>query len=224
MDLHVHADKKDGEHGRGDAEESINCLVFPACSTAAYVRTCSISSSNHQQRFSTPMDNRATLHDTLFSRNSTPPTSTPQHQPFTSSHISNNSSPNLIDSLFQNLSPPAPAEQHQSPAAPTAIPESHPPESYVPENYHDPSAAASVLSLPEDTAISPNTIAERQNSLLSLIGAPATNRPSQPVVQQQQPVQPQPQQVPTPPGSSQRSNASPPQSEAQKMLDQMLGG
>ncbi len=163
---------------------------------------------------------------TTPSSRGTQPHQLPHHStsPSAPSHISNNSSPNLIDSLFQNLSPPAPAEQHQSPAAPTAIPESHPPESYVPENYHDQSAAASVMSLPEDTAISPNTIAERQNSLLSLIGAPATNRPSQAVVQPQQPVQTQPQQVPTPPGSSQRSNASPPQSEAQKMLDQMLGG
>lgn len=95
------------------------------------------------------------------------------------------------------------------------------------------------MSLTEDTAISPNTIADRQNSLLSLIGASSAVRSqplSQPVQQQPQPQQqqqqpqqqpapqPQPQQIPTPPASSQRSNASPPQTETQKMLEQMIGG
>lgn len=192
------------------------CLVFRACSSCLRQKVggCSFLAPLPPSAI---MDNRANLHDSLFSRNSTPPTSPPQHPPFPPS---NNSSPNLIDSLFQNLSAPAPVE-HQVSAPVVTNPESHPVES-----YHDSTGVTSVMSLPEDTAISPNTIAERQNSLLSLIGAPATNRP--PPVQQQQPqpqqTQQQPQQVPTPPGSSQRSNASPPHTETQKMLEQMIGG
>ncbi|KAF8969897.1 hypothetical protein BDZ97DRAFT_1915012 [Flammula alnicola] len=107
------------------------------------------------------------------------------------------------------MSAPAPAE-HQ--ALQPANLEPHPV-----ETYHEASGITSVMSLTEDTAISPSTIAERQNSLLSLIGAPATNRPP-PLPQ---PAQQQPQQIPTPPGSSQRSNASPPQIETQKILEQM---
>lgn len=130
------------------------------------------------------MDNRANLHESLFSRNSTPPTNPP---PFPNT----NSSPNLVESLFQNIS--APAEHHPD------IPDSS-------------------LPLPEDP---PGSVADRQNALLSLIGSgpssSATNRPLQPSQQQ-------PQQIPTPPGSSSRSNASPPQTETQKILEQMIGG
>ncbi|CAA7267927.1 unnamed protein product [Cyclocybe aegerita] len=161
------------------------------------------------------MDNRPNLHESLFSRNSTPPSSQQAQHPFSPQHISNNSSPSLIDSLFQGISPPAP--DHQSTL------DSHPSEIY------DSASLAPGAPLPPDepvnsqSASNSSTATERQNALLSLLsgGPPPAPRP-QPVAQ---PPQNLPQQVPTPPGSSsQRSNASPQQTETQKILDQIMGG
>ncbi|PPQ78521.1 hypothetical protein CVT25_011793 [Psilocybe cyanescens] len=163
------------------------------------------------------MDNRANLHDTLFSRNSTPPAqqSHPQYPSVRS--VASNSTPSLIDSLFQNISAPPPAE-HQ----PTQ-PESHPT-----ETYDSPAINTSLLADDSANRSSPNTntVAERQNALLSLIGGPATTttRPPPLPQQSQQPPSQPPQQVPTPPGSSQRSNASPSGNDTQKILEQMMGG
>jgi len=142
------------------------------------------------------MDNRdrANLHDSFFSRTSTPPTNPlpppPDQHPF-SPHLGSNSSPSLIDALFPPIAPPD--EQH--------IPIDHPVE--------------------KSEAAAPNESAtDRQNALLSLL--PATNSRSQPITQ---PPHVQPQQVPTPPGSSSRSNASPQQpTDPQKLLEQMMSG
>ena len=140
------------------------------------------------------MDARPNLHENLFSRNSTPPANP-------------TAAPSLIDSRFQNIPPPDPQ------------PEQHPLDLYDQNPLPD-----------EQTSRSSPTasVAERQNALLSLIGGPppsSANRPPQ-LPQQQPPVQsqPQPQQIPTPPGSSQRSNASPPQTDTQKMLEQIISG
>ncbi|KAF9567613.1 hypothetical protein CPC08DRAFT_740144 [Agrocybe pediades] len=178
------------------------------------------------------MDNRADLHESLFSRNSTPPNqSSPQHQPYSPQHVANTSTPSLIDSLFQNLPPPTNTNERQSHQQSASEP--HPVETYDTPSSNPPG------SLPDESAnrSSPNAgnVAERQNALLALIGGPpAPNRPPQqtaqplqqplplPQPQQQQP--PQPQQVPTPPGSSQRSNASPSSNDTAKMLEQMISG
>lgn len=227
-----------GVHNRkvGDAEYAASCFgrVGVGWVRKSTRTLCLLPSS--------PMDNRSNLHEPLFSRNSnsTPPTSPPQHHAFPQqSHIANNSTPSLIDALFQNMSAPAPNPEHNSPQG--SLHEPHPVDS-----YHESSGVASVMSPTEETPLSSNTIADRQNSLLSLIGAPMAGRPQpapQPVqsVQQQQPTQlqqqqqqqqqsqqpqsiPQSQQVPTPPSSSQRSNVSPLQSDTQKVLENIISG
>lgn len=144
------------------------------------------------------MDNRPNLHESLFSRNSTPPTNPEQHM--FSPHISSPS--NLIDTLFPALPPPAPVDKIDI------------------EKYDTPSVAPSA-PLPADTGSNVSSATDRQNALLSLLGPTTTTR-SQPLPQQSQA---QPQQVPTPPGSSSRSNASPQQAaDSQKLLEQIMGG
>jgi len=182
----------------------VTCLMFCACCSAGNWIDC------HSCILPPTMDNRANLHESLFSRNSTPPTHPPPQQHPFPQHNPNNSAPSLIDSLFQNIT--APAEHHPAPS-----------DSHSIDIYTESAAIAPALSLPDDPANAPGTVAERQNALLSLIGSTgtsATNRPAP----APQPSQQQPQQVPTPPGSSARSNASPPQTGTQKMLEQMIGG
>ncbi|KAH9484164.1 hypothetical protein JR316_0003644 [Psilocybe cubensis] len=161
------------------------------------------------------MDNRANLHETLFSRNSTPPAQQPLPQYPSVRSAASSSTPSIIDTLFQNITAPAPAD-HQ----PTL------PEPHAPEPYESPAINPGLLADETATRSSPNagSVAERQNALLSLIGGPAaTTRP--PVSQQpQQGPSQAPQQVPTPPGSSQRSNASPSGNDTQKILEQMMSG
>lgn len=143
------------------------------------------------------MDNRPNLHDSLFSRNSTPPTSSEQ-VPF-SPHVS--SSPSIIDTLFHGLPPPS---DHK-----------------VDVEKYDSSSLPPIVPLQADTGSNVSSATERQNALLSLLG-PTTNSRSQPLPQ---PPPAQPQQVPTPPGSSSRSNASPQQpADSQKLLEQIMGG
>ena len=158
---------------------------------------------------STKMDNRANLHDALFSRNSTPPTNQPPPHPF-SPNISNNSTPSLIDSLFQGIPAPS-SDQHSI-------------HHVDPHDTYDPPSVLPMASMPEDPVSSPSSnTTERQNALLSLLGGGPTMAPrTQPMPQ---PAQNPPQQVPTPPGStSQRSNASPQGTDPQKLLEQIMGG
>lgn len=189
---------------------------------------------------SSAMDNRS-IHE-LFSRSSTPPNQQPQvtqqsqhqqsqHKQF--QHLSNNSSPNLIDSLFNHISSPPDHQGQQSPTLDT-------PSS---DNLSASAPITPVMPLtdePLNPSTSTNTTnADRQSALLSLLSGPGPRsapvqnpQQSQQLQQTQQTQQTQqaqqlqqPQQVPTPPGSSQRSNASPPHTENQKiLLEQLMSG
>ncbi|EEB94690.1 hypothetical protein MPER_06454, partial [Moniliophthora perniciosa FA553] len=66
-----------------------------------------------------------------------------------------------------------------------------------------------------------SSISDRQSALLSLLGGPS----SAPATSSSSTSQ-QPQQIPTPPGSSQRSGASPSHNEAQGkfLLEQLMAG
>jgi hypothetical protein len=175
-------------------------------------RVLCVLACRHSDWISHPptMDNRTNLHESLFSRNSTPPTHPPPQQHPFPQHVANNSAPNLIDSLFQNIS--APADHHPAPK-----------DSHSIDIYTESAAIAPALSHPEDSVTAPGTVAERQNALLSLIGTGSSATANRPAPASQ-PSQQQSQQAPTPPGSSSRSNASPPTAGTQKILEQMIGG
>lgn len=166
------------------------------------------------------MDNRANaLHD-LFSRGSTPPIpqSQQQQQQYNvgASHPSNVTSPTQIDSLFQNLSSSSDQvhqQQHSS--------------GQVLDAYSNASPTTSSLSLMDEPtsaniSVTNSTTAERQSALLSLLGGPSSTNTRTAAVAGPQ----LPQQVPTPPGSSQRSNASPTHNETQGkiLLEQLMSG
>ena len=128
--------------------------------------------------------------------------------------------PNLHESLFSRNStstPPNNPEQHpfsphiaSSPSLIDTLFHSQPPPSDHKrdvEKYDTPPVAQNV-PLP-DAALNVPSATDRQAALLSLF-----TQPSQ-----------APQQVPTPPGSSSRSNSSPQQpADSQKLLEQILGG
>ncbi|KAG6874293.1 hypothetical protein C0995_001518 [Termitomyces sp. Mi166 len=162
------------------------------------------------------MDSRNPLAE-LFSRGSTPPA--PQQQPL--QQPPSNASPTQIDSLFQHL---AVDRQQQQPT------------SHVSDNYGSSASVSSLLSLTDEPISSAAsnagaTNAERQNALLSLLGgAPSTMNPRgvpAPVpVPVPAPVPVASQQVPTPPGSSQRSGSGEAHNETQGkyLLEQLMAG
>ncbi|CAK5279371.1 unnamed protein product [Mycena citricolor] len=133
----------------------------------------------------------------LFSRGSTPPVPTqPSLPPFGNS----NASSSQIDSLFQQLTASAP-EQTQS------------------EGYHSGPATPGTSNdeQPASTSSVPNSNADRQSALLSLLSGQPNPRPAPP---------PNPQQVPTPPSASSRSGTSPTHNETQGkiLLEQLMSG
>lgn len=160
---------------------------------------------------------RPNLHDNLFARGSpTPPTT---QQPLSAK---TSSSPNHhIDALFHNMSAPSSGQQMSTTASGTI--------------YTNPAVATSNPSL-NDPALSASTsapvssTADRQSALLSLLGSVPTSGgsvrgPSGGVPPTQS--QPQPQQVPTPPGSSQRSGNSPNnanETQGKHLLEQLMSG
>ena len=153
------------------------------------------------------MDNRA-IHD-LFSRGSTPPAQQPQPYP--------GQPQSQIDSLFHNLS--APQDKQQLP----------PTETYPTSAPETPTMSRSDDPAPSSASASTTTASDRQSALLSLLGGPSSAtaatttsnvRPAATAVASL------PQQVPTPPGSSQRSGSSPSHNEAQgkMLLEQLMAG
>lgn len=157
-------------------------------------------------------DNRPNHLHELFSRGSTPP-----GQPYAASHLSSNSSPTQIDSLFHNLSAP-PDKQHLQ--SHTAVQPS--------EGFHSSAPVTPVISTSDDpipSSTSATTASERQSALLSLLGAPPTSTTNnvRPPAGAGPPLT---QQVPTPPGPSQRSAPSPTHNETQGkiLLEQLMSG
>ncbi len=135
---------------------------------------------------------------------------------------------NLHDNFFSRTSTPPtnplppPPDQHPfsphlgSNSSPSLIDALFPPTA-PPDEQHisiDHPVEKSESAVLNESVTNSATATDRQNALLSLL--PATNSRSPQV---------QPQQVPTPPGSSSRSNASPQQpTDPQKLLEQMMTG
>ncbi|ESK88309.1 wd40 repeat-containing nuclear protein [Moniliophthora roreri MCA 2997] len=179
------------------------------------------------------MENRSiassSLHD-LFSRGSTPPQQPiqqqqaqqpqptqpqqQQQQPSTQ-YLTHNVSSNQIESLFQNLSASPSDHHHHSSASASQS---------AADDFSNPTTPP-VMSIQDDPVASPpasiSSISDRQSALLSLLGGPS----SAPATSSSSTSQ-QPQQIPTPPGSSQRSGASPSHNEAQGkfLLEQLMAG
>jgi hypothetical protein len=154
----------------------------------------------------------------LFSRGPSPPLQS--HQPYSNQGLTHGSSPNQIDSLFQNLS--SSSSQRDSS-----------------DTYGNSEPATPVMSLADEsissTSVQGVTTTDRQSALLNLLGsvsartgaAAAQSQPQpQPQPQPQSQSQSQSQQIPTPPASSQRSGASPPNNESQGkiLLEQLMSG
>ncbi|KAG6909845.1 hypothetical protein DXG01_015118 [Tephrocybe rancida] len=169
------------------------------------------------------MDNRNPLAE-LFSRGSTPPAQQQQQpQPQQQQQqlpVSSNSSPTQIDSLFHHLT----IDRQQQSGAHSS------------DNYASSASVTSLLSLTNEpiTSSASNasaTNADRQSALLSLLGAgpSSATRGVPPPPPVPAPVAGPPvQQVPTPPGSSQRSGSgsTPTHNEAQGkfLLEQLMAG
>jgi len=161
-----------------------------------------------------PVDNRAKpIHD-LFSRGSTPPV-----QPYAGSHISSNSSPKQIDSLFHNLT----ATDQKQPQSHSTVQSS--------DGHHNSAPVSPAMSMSSDplassTSTLTTTASERQNALLSLLSNPsASSNPgtARPPAGAGPPLS---QQVPTPPSTSQRPGSSPTHNENQGkiLLEQLMSG
>lgn len=157
------------------------------------------------------MDRSKNLHE-LFSRGSTPPVPPAQHQPYGGQHHSYSTSPNQIDSLFHNLS--APPVQQPGKVGGNTYGNSVP---TTPIMSRTDDSMSSSLSAPN------NSTADRQSALLSLLGTVPAGANTRSAAGAGPPL---PQQVPTPPGSSQRSGASPNNSESQGkiLLEQLMSG
>lgn len=152
------------------------------------------------------MDNRVNPLHELFSRGSTPPVqqSQPLHPP-----LSNTSSPNQIDSLFHQLSPP---DQHHQSAG------------HVSDSYGSSASVTSLLSLTDEPVTSSAsttsaTNADRQSALLSLLGTPSSLNVRAGTGPVAGPPMPQ-QQVPTPPGAAASQN----EAQGKFLLEQLMAG
>lgn len=173
---------------------------------------------------------------TIFSRGPSPPRrasfDNPQQlvdtQPASVDPIS--SSPNHIETLFNNLGSPTSTQSHTGPFMnPHSVHESNSAPATPGIGGGGPgSTASSTVSAPV------NTSSERQNALLSLLGSvsvsnTAANTPSSapvPQLPQQVQQQQQPQQIPTPPGSA-SAQRSPPinnNDQGKFLLDQLMSG
>ncbi|KAI0093935.1 hypothetical protein BDY19DRAFT_881333 [Irpex rosettiformis] len=184
--------------------------------------------------------------ENLFSRGPSPPTHQPlhisppppqheqhheqQHAPQPSHHDTNTTATNALDSLFHNLTAPAP---HQvSPQQPAAVPNAFSTSENVPHSGPATPASVNAGSISSGHSGPGHAIADRQNALLSLLGAVSSPAASTTSVNTQSMTSNVPQQVPTPPGSAPRvatHNAhahNPHHSESQGkfLLEQLMSG
>ncbi|KAJ7632208.1 hypothetical protein FB45DRAFT_911811 [Roridomyces roridus] len=147
----------------------------------------------------------------LFSRDSSPPASQqPAAVAMQAPYPLNtppNQTPNQIDSLFHHLSASSSVD-HQSEPYTSSTPSTP----VMSSNDEQPQQPAASIS-------SSSTNADRQSALLSLLSPPTNTRVPAAVVTN-------PQQVPTPPSASGRSDASPTHNEAQGkiLLEQLMSG
>ncbi|KXN90514.1 hypothetical protein AN958_04186 [Leucoagaricus sp. SymC.cos] len=181
------------------------------------------------------MENNRTNIRELFSRGSTPPNQQNLHQQFPPpAQLPSNSSPNQIDALFQNITAPVMQQSPQQPQQQQQLSPQQPIQSNIqstdkPAHTVSSAPVTPVMALTDEpsapsSSASGATAADRQSALLSLLGGPAmSNRP--PVQASNVPL-PTTTQVPTPPGSSQRSNASPGHNgnQGKILLEQLMAG
>lgn len=176
-----------------------------------------------------PIANR----DTLFSRGPSPPPQQPQHfqaastqladgnvsAPQTVREANNTAAQSALDSLFHNLSAAQPPQVGPQPATlPTNI---HAGPQDVPHSGPATPASVNAGSVSSSHSGPSNTTADRQNALLSLLGA-VTSPPSS-STQIPPMIGPMPQQVPTPPGSAPRIGQSS-NEQTKFLLDQLMSG
>ncbi|KAI0340485.1 hypothetical protein BDW22DRAFT_1485930 [Trametopsis cervina] len=177
-----------------------------------------------------------TSRDNLFSRGPSPPPS--GHQPFQvnaptqqpeqqpaaspSQRETNTTANNALESLFHNLTAPAPSEV--SPQLPAAVPNAFQAPADVPQSGPATPASVNAGSVSSSHSAPIHATADRQNALLSLLGAV-----SSPTISTTANTQPlggaiTPQQVPTPPGSAPRVPVMNSESQGKFLLEQLMSG
>lgn len=156
--------------------------------------------------------------ENLFSRGPSPPTHQPmqltpppqqqqEQQPAAppSHHDTNATATNALDSLFHNLTAPA---QHQvSPQPPVAASNAFSAPENVPHSGPATPASVNAGSISSGHSGPGHATADRQNALLSLLGAVTSPAASTTSLNTQSLTSNAPQQVPTPPGSAPRAPA-----------------
>lgn len=168
--------------------------------------------------------------DNLFSRGPSPP---PQQQHFQAASIQLNdphvSSPpsiregaptthSTLDSLFHNLTSTAPPQVGPQPTSVPSIMHAGPQD--VPHSGPATPASVNAGSVSSSHSGPSNTTADRQNALLSLLGAvtsPSSSSQTTANISQMH------QQAPTPPGSAPRAGSSS-NEQTKFLLDQLMSG
>lgn len=169
--------------------------------------------------------------DNLFSRGPSPPRDT---QPFPQGIPAQVSDPhasapssiresaptahNTLESLFHGLTASAPQQPAQQPPSHASNVYAVPPD--VPHSGPATPASVNAGSVSSSHSGPSNATADRQNALLSLLGA-VTSPPANP--QAAPSYVPMPQQVPTPPGSAPRVGQSS-NEQTKFLLDQLMSG
>ena len=158
-------------------------------------------------------------HESLFSRGGSTP---PIGQHFGNPTQSSSNSPNNIDSIFSSITATS-TSMTADPLPPAAGPSANP--------YANPAFATSNMSFHDDTvsagSVPQNPSTDKQSALLSLLGPVSNSGGSVRGPTGGGSSIPQPQQVPTPPGSSHKSgNSSGNDNESQGkyLLEQLMSG
>lgn len=171
-----------------------------------------------------PVANR----ENVFSRGPSPPPQQSQFQ-LPEQHVPNPpslresgpSAPSTIESLFHNLSAPAPPPANSQSSAPVTHPYSGSPD--APHSGPATPASMNAGSVSSIHSAPTNSTNERQNALLSLLGAvtsPISGTQTMPSMGTAPP-----QQVPTPPGSARVGPASVSnESQGKFLLEQLMSG
>ncbi|KAJ3997522.1 hypothetical protein F5050DRAFT_1399834 [Lentinula boryana] len=164
------------------------------------------------------MDNRqnSSIHE-LFSRGSTPPMQQPaqpqQFQlPVQGPHLPHISSGHQIDTLFQQLSAPAPDERYSADSLDNSILEA--PVMSLTDEPVSSSISTSNISVPHSSA------ADRQSALLNLLSGATGATVAQSNVGNVGAGSQQPPQIPTPPGSAPTHN----EAQGKFLLEQLMTG
>jgi hypothetical protein len=155
----------------------------------------------------------------LFSRGASPPESQSQHQLY--ANAPHASSTNQIDSLFNNMTPASSQQPLAGMGGGNTYGNSDSTTSNATATFDDPNSTSATRNN--------NSVPgrERQDALLSLLGSVSSTN-TQTHAGTAPAAQPMPQQVPTPPGSSQRSGPSPNDSntgaQGKILLEQLMSG